>query len=80
MNANSGLAFMVITLVGKGFRVEASKLLRLGVDAGSTPSLKPHLIGKELTQTRRNGYVIDFFNRDEEAGPRSLAAECPPVP
>ena len=67
LRANENLSFMGVTLVGKAFRIEAAEIAKLDINMAAVENvLRPHLIGKELTQSCSNGFVIDFFGVSEQ--------------
>ena len=67
LDANRGLSFMGVTLVGKGFRLSPQDIDRLG--CGSTaPStvIRPYRSGRELTSNSIDRFVIDFHGYSEQ--------------
>jgi hypothetical protein len=66
LGSNIGLSFMGVTLVGEGFRIERSDFARLGLNDKVLPTVvRPYRSGKELTQSAKERWVIDFFGMDE---------------
>jgi hypothetical protein len=62
LQSNDRLSYMGMTLVGEGFRLTASDISSLGFDPVSTPScVRRYLIGRDLTQTSQERFVIDLF-------------------
>jgi hypothetical protein len=64
--ANKGLACPGIQLSGQGFLVAPGELSRFSI-ATRRALVRPYLTGKDLTQRRREGYVLDTFGRSETA-------------
>lgn len=62
LQSNLGVSFMGVILVGKGFVLEKGHPL-IGKEPAAT---RPYLNGRDLTQTPRGAYVIDFFGLTRE--------------
>ena len=60
LQANEGLSFMGMTLVGKGFRVDADEARRFAPSA----VLRAYVASRELMQVREHRFVIDFHGLD----------------
>jgi hypothetical protein len=61
LTSNVGLSFMGVTLVGDGFRIERTDFDTLDLNMRSLPPVvRPYRSGKELTQTARERWIIDF--------------------
>lgn len=66
LKANSGLSFMGVTLVGKGFRLLSDDLRRLGFSERDLPGeIRPYLKGSDIVQSGDRRWVIDFYGMDE---------------
>jgi hypothetical protein len=61
LRSNLGLCFMGVTLCGQGFVVDEANSLLIKEPL----ALKRYLVGNELSKSRKNRYVIDFFGMDE---------------
>ncbi|MDP1901480.1 MAG: class I SAM-dependent DNA methyltransferase [Rubrivivax sp.] len=59
--ANAGLSFMGVILVGEGFVVPSDDPL-LSIERGS---IRKYMNGRDLVQSPRDVYIIDFFGLDE---------------
>ena len=67
LDANAGLCFQGMNLVGKGFRVDAEEVLQLGYDPQHLPDvIKPHGHARDMMQAGELGFVIDFFGLTAE--------------
>ncbi|MHB1194778.1 MAG: class I SAM-dependent DNA methyltransferase [Longimicrobiales bacterium] len=63
--ANRGLSSQGFILVGDGFVLDPEEGARLSAtDPDGADIVRPYLTGKDLTQRRREQYVIDFGLRD----------------
>lgn len=63
--ANRGLSSQGFILVGDGFVLDAEEGARLSAaDPDGADIVRPYLTGRDLTQRRREQYVIDFGLRD----------------
>lgn len=63
--SNAGLSSQGFILVGSGFVLEPDEAERLRIaDPEGHDIVRPYLAGKDLTQRRRERYVIDFGLRD----------------
>jgi hypothetical protein len=74
LQANRGLSFMGMTLIGEGFIVDASEAadLRPRLGQGERDYLRPFVNGRDLTQRSRDAFAVDFFGlTQEEARQRS---------
>ncbi|MDF1552870.1 MAG: hypothetical protein P1P84_07400 [Deferrisomatales bacterium] len=61
LEANKGLCFQGVILVGEGFRLERADLATLGLLADALPPVvRPYVSGKDLVQKRRERWVIDL--------------------
>lgn len=71
LESNCGLSFMGVTLVGKGFRLDREGLRSLSLaEKRLPPVVRPYRSGKEVTQTSKDQWVIDFFGMTEEQARR----------
>jgi MmeI, DNA-methyltransferase domain/MmeI, N-terminal domain/MmeI, helicase spacer domain/MmeI, target recognition domain len=62
LNANKGLSFMGMTLIGKGFRVTPDEVTKLGYDLENLPPvIRSHMNARELMQKWAEHYVLDLF-------------------
>lgn len=61
LQANAGISFMGVTLVGQGFVVEPGDPLL----AAESSCLRRYLVGNELNRKPKNRYVIDFYGLSE---------------
>jgi hypothetical protein len=62
LDSNGGLAYQGMTPLGTGFRIDKTELAGLNYSLKSLPPVvKPYIIGKDLTQTLVEKYIIDFF-------------------
>jgi hypothetical protein len=62
LEANGGLCFQGMNLVGKGFRVDADEVRKLGYDVEALPDvIKPHYNARDLLQSGGHCFVIDLF-------------------
>lgn len=67
LQANAGLSFQGMNLVGKGFRLTAEDVERLGYQLDALPPIvRPHINARELMQGRLTMYVIDAFGLTAE--------------
>jgi hypothetical protein len=67
LQANTGLCFQGMNLVGKGFRLEPEDVTRLGYDLERLPDvIKPHCNARDLMQGGEHCYVIDFYGYSAE--------------
>lgn len=78
LRANNGLSCNGMMLAGQGFWVDRSQANHLatqdGWALGSSPILRRHIGGSELTQRPRDGFVIDFFGLDESEARQKFPA------
>lgn len=66
LTANSRLSRQGLIPLGEGFRLAPSMLTSLGVNDAALPSvIRRYMIGSDLTQTKVDKYVIDFFGFSE---------------
>ncbi|HEU4775083.1 MAG TPA: DNA methyltransferase [Lysobacter sp.] len=63
LTANRGVSFMGVILVGSGFVLDSDDSLL----ATEPNAVRRYLNGKDLVQTPRNVWVIDFYGLSEEA-------------
>jgi hypothetical protein len=62
LQANAGLCFQGMNLVGKGFRVTRDEVRALGYAIEALPeAIKPHRNARDMMQGGGDCYVIDFF-------------------
>ncbi|MHB1124467.1 MAG: class I SAM-dependent DNA methyltransferase [Ramlibacter sp.] len=67
LQANGGICFQGMNLVGKGFRLTPQQVTALGYDLAALPDvIKPHCNARDLLQGGAAGYVIDLFGLTEE--------------
>lgn len=67
LQANSGLSYRGVVLLGSGFVLEPDEAERLlKVDPANADIIKPLRNGRDLSQSSRGVYVIDFGMRTEE--------------
>ena len=74
LQANRGLCFMGVTLVGEGFRLTLAQVESLQVDAPRPPVIRPYLIGRDLAQKPETRFVIDFFGLEADAAMKAYPA------
>jgi hypothetical protein len=62
LQANAGVCFQGMNLVGKGFRVTAEDVREMGYDVDVLPDvIKPHFNARDFMQGGEPIYVIDLF-------------------
>lgn len=62
LQANSGVCFQGMNLVGKGFRLSTQEVVDLGYDPTNLPpEIKAHCNARDLMQKGEPCFVIDFF-------------------
>lgn len=67
LQANAGLCFQGMNLVGKGFRFEPEEVEQLGYSLGDLPpQIKLYGNAKDMMQGRFSRYVIDLYGLTEE--------------
>ena len=67
LQANAGLSFQGMNLVGKGFRLTAAEVQGLGYRLDDLPPIiRPHINALELMRGRLTMYVIDAFGLTAE--------------
>jgi hypothetical protein len=67
LNANMGMSFQGMNLVGKGFRLTPKEVTALGYDlAALPPVIRPYKNARDLTQGGPPRYVIDLFGLTED--------------
>jgi len=67
LQANSGIFFQGMNLVGKGFRLEAGEVERFGYKLSSLPEqIKLYGNAKDMMQRTFSRYVIDMYGLNEE--------------
>ncbi len=68
LQANDGLTYRGMQLIGSGFIVTPAegKALGLGKVAGLEPHIRPYRNGRDLTDQPRDVLVIDLFGLDED--------------
>jgi hypothetical protein len=72
LQSNVSLAFMGMTLLGDGFRLEPEQFATLGFDARSRPSVvRPYVTGRDLSQGGDARFVIDMFGLSADDARRS---------
>lgn len=65
--ANSGICFQGMNLVGKGFRLSAQEVSRLGYDIQALPEvIKPHFNARDMMQGGEHCYIIDLYGLAEQ--------------
>src|SRR3546814_659564 len=68
LRANSALCSVGMKTIGSAFRVDRQRAEELGL--GSVPGLdrhiRPYINGRDVSQTHRGMYVIDFYGMEEE--------------
>lgn len=67
LQSNQKMSFRGVTLAGQGFVVDREKAQSLGLGriAGIEQHIVPYFCGRDLTDSHRDLYVIDFFGLDE---------------
>lgn len=75
LKSNLGISGMGVALHGAGFILKPEEAMRLGYKPGCT-TIRPYLGGRDLLQSRRERYLIDFSFMDEKsaaaANPRAF--------
>ncbi|MCA3416183.1 MAG: class I SAM-dependent DNA methyltransferase [Roseomonas sp.] len=68
LRANERIAWDGVKLHGSGFLVEPQRALALGLEKieGISVHIRPYRNGRDIQQTSRNLYVLDFFGLSEE--------------
>jgi hypothetical protein len=67
LEANAGICFQGMNLVGKGFRLAPSEVAALGYDLAALPEeIKPHYNARDLLQGGEVCYVIDLYGLSQE--------------
>jgi hypothetical protein len=67
LQANAGICFQGMNLVGKGFRLAPSEVAALGYDLAALPEvIKPHYNARDLLQGGEACYVIDFYGLSQD--------------
>lgn len=62
LQANQGVCFQGVNLVGEGFRLSSEDVRRLGYDLNNLPPvIRPYSIGRDVVQLPEERYVIDFL-------------------
>ncbi len=73
LRANSGLVFQGVIPIGDGFKLTEDDLASLGYSPSQLPPvIKPYIIGKDIVQTPKRRWIIDFFGLDEDEARRSF--------
>jgi hypothetical protein len=66
LQANAGICFQGMNLVGKGFRLTPGQVLALGYNVAALPEvIKPHFNARDLLQGGSSCYIIDLFGLNE---------------
>lgn len=72
LQANAGLSFMGVTLIGDGFRLGINDLSDLGIDPKKLPAcIHPYQNGKDVSQSGDPRWVIDFFGMSQDEARRA---------
>ena len=67
LQANAGVCFQGMNLVGKGFRLSPNEIVSLGYDVENLPpEIKLHCNARDLMQGGEPCYAIDFFGYTAE--------------
>jgi len=67
LQANAGLCFQGMNLVGKGFRLSEADVLSLGYRFDALPEvIKPHRNARDMMQGGEDCWVIDFYGYTAE--------------
>ncbi len=67
LNANSGICFQGMNLVGEGFRVDEVEVQSLGFNTATLPPvIRKYQKGRPLVQGGNSGFVIDCFGLKQE--------------
>lgn len=68
LRANEGLCSVGMKTIGSAFQIDAARARSLGL--GSVPGLerhiRPYINGRDLSQTSRNIFVIDFYGLEAD--------------
>ncbi|WP_434478228.1 class I SAM-dependent DNA methyltransferase [Gemmatimonas sp.] len=60
LQANAGLTFRGVSIVGDGFRLDDATAAAFRADPGDAPLIRRLINGRDLTDRPRNEWVIDF--------------------
>ena len=67
LQSNSGVVFQGVIPIGEGFRLDASDLKRLNLDARSIfPIVRPYVIGMDIVREKKEKWIIDLHGHSEE--------------
>ena len=68
LRANEALCSVGMKTIGAAFQIERARAVELGLgtSTGLEKHIRPYINGRDVSQTTRGLYVIDFYGMDEE--------------